>query len=94
MLSIAVLLGLGGVVLIVATTTVWFLRASRVAIPDSRLVFLVGWAGGGLLGAASFASSGAGWLSGLFGGLALLGGLFFLGQLHVPDSLAIDSEFA
>ena len=75
----AVLVGLGGVLLLGITTTIWFLRAKRVAIPDSRLVFLLGWAGSGLLGAASFVSSGVSWVSGVFGGLSLVGSFFFLG---------------
>lgn len=79
MLNTASLVGLGGVLLLTLTTVVWFLRASRVAIPDNRLVFLLGWAGGGLLGAASFVSPGFNWISGLFGGVSLVGGLFFLG---------------
>jgi hypothetical protein len=79
MFTTAALLGLGGISVLAATTTVWFLRAMRVAIPDSRLVFLLGWTFGGFLGAASFVSAGAGWLSGLFGALSVVGSLFFLG---------------
>ena len=79
MLDIEALLGLSGVFVLTITTTVWFLRARRVAIPDSRLAFLLGWAGGGLLGAASLVSPGFSWLSALLGSLSLVGGLFFLG---------------
>ncbi len=75
------LLGLGGIALVLLTTAVWFSRARLVAIPDNRLVFLLGWACGGLLGAAGLATPGANWLSGSFASLALIGGLFFLG-LH------------
>ena len=78
-MNTAALLGLCGVALLTATTTVWFLRASRVDIPDNRLLFLLGWAGGGVLGAASFASPGLTWVSGLLAGLSLLGSLFLLG---------------
>ena len=78
-MAMSALLGLGGMTLVVATTTVWFLRAKRVAIPDDRTVFLLGWVGGGLLGAASFVVPGVSWLSSLSGGLSLVGSLFFLG---------------
>ena len=79
MLDTAALLGLGGISLLAVTTTVWFLRAKRVAIPDSRLAFLLGWVSAGVLGAAAFVSPGANWLSGVFGSLSLVGSLFFLG---------------
>jgi hypothetical protein len=79
MLNAAALLGFGGISLFAVTTTVWFSRAKHVAIPDSRLAFLLGWASAGFLGAASFASPGAGWFTGIFGGLALVGCLLMLG---------------
>lgn len=74
----AALLGLASLSIFASTTAVWFIRAMRVDIPDSRWSFLLGWASAGLLGAASFASSGASWLSGIFGSLSLLGSLMML----------------
>jgi hypothetical protein len=79
MLNTAALLGFSGIVLLVATTTIWFSRARRVAIPDNRLAFLLGWAGPGLFGAAAFASPGLNVLGGVFGAFSIVGSLFFLG---------------
>lgn len=79
MLNTASLVGFTGIIVLAITTAAWFFRASRVAIPDNRLMFLLGWAGGGLLGAIGILSPGANWLSALFGGLSLVVGVFFLG---------------
>ena len=79
MLGTASLLGLLGLLTFAVTTVSWFRRASMVAIPDNRVAFLTAWALGGLLGLASFFASGAGWLSGVSGGLAVAGSVFLLG---------------
>jgi len=79
MLGTALLLGLLGLLTFAVTTVSWFRRASMVAIPDNRVAFLTAWALGGLLGLASFFASGAGWLSGVSGGLAVAGSVFLLG---------------
>ncbi len=79
MFSTATLLGLAGLLLVIVTTTVWFKRASQVAIPDNRLAFLLGWAGAGVLGLASLGGPGTNWLSYFLGGLSAIGGVFFLG---------------
>ena len=79
MISSATMLGLGGVLVLVATTTNWFMRARRVAIPSNRTLFLLGWAAAGVLGVAALADISAGWLSYILGGLSLLGSLFLLG---------------
>lgn len=78
MLNAAALQGFSGLLLFAITTTIWFVRAKRVAIPDNRLAFLLAWLGAGLLGAASFVSPGASGLSGLFGGLSVFGSLMML----------------
>ena len=78
MLTTETLLGLGGLLLAIATTVAWFWRANQVAIPDNRLVFLLSWACAALLGVASLVGPGANWLDYIFGGLAMLGGLFML----------------
>ena len=75
----ATLLALIAVSVLLATTILWFLRANQVAIPDNRIVFLAGWAGSGLLGAASMVGTGASWVSYAAGGFALVGGAFMLG---------------
>ncbi len=74
MLTIATDIAALAVVLLVLTTMVWFKRVGRVAIPDNRFVFLLLWWLAVLLGAASFFSSQANWLSGIYGALAILGG--------------------
>ena len=79
MLNTASLVGFTGIIVLAITTAAWFFRASRVAIPDNRLMFLLGWARGGLLGAIGILSHGANWLSAIFGGLSLVVGVFFLG---------------
>jgi hypothetical protein len=79
MLSAALLLVLLGLLLSVATTFMWFRLARLVAIPNNRTAFLLGWVSAGALGVASFMSAGAGVLSGLLGGLAILGSTFLLG---------------
>ena len=47
MLSTALLSGILGFLLLVATTFVWFRRAGQVAIPNNRAAFLLGWIGVG-----------------------------------------------
>ncbi len=93
-----VTLALGGISLFTITTTVWFLRAKRVAIPNNRLTFLLGWTSAGLLGAVSFVNPEAGWLSGLFGGLSLVGSLmmlslYALGKQKGGNSIMVGDRF-
>ena len=78
MINAALMFGLGGLVVFVSMTVLWFRRAHQVAIPSNRSVFLIGWAGAGALGAVCLFSAEATWLSYIFGGLALFGGLSML----------------
>ena len=73
-MTTATIVGLTGLALFVATTMMWFTRASQVAIPDNRAVFLAGWSLAALLGLVSVTNMGANWLSYIFGGLAIFGG--------------------
>jgi hypothetical protein len=65
-------------VIVALTSTAWFHRLQRVAIPDDRLGFLALWSAGVLIGAAGLVSPGAGWASGIAGALAVFGGAFML----------------
>ncbi|MCH8264137.1 MAG: hypothetical protein IIC10_01965 [Proteobacteria bacterium] len=79
MFTNAAIIAVLAIVIFIFTTIAWFKRASRVAIPDNRLAFLLLWSLATLLGTASFFSAGAGWLSGVFGAAATLGGVMLLG---------------
>lgn len=78
MITTAVVISSLGLLVFVSTSVAWFRRIQRVAIPDNRLAFLGFWLLAILLGVTSFYSSGASWLSGVFGGVATLGGGMFL----------------
>jgi len=69
-------LGIAAILLVAGTSAVWFRRMADVRIPENRTTFVAGWAGGVLLGVATFAQ-GTGWLGGIPAALAIaLGGLF------------------
>lgn len=79
MLSSATLLGALGLTMFMVATVSWFRRARRVAIPDSRFVFLGLWALAGILGALALLSAETSWLSVLLGVLATVGSFGILG---------------
>lgn len=79
MLTNAAIIAVLAIVIFIFTTIAWLKRARAVAIPDNRLAFLLLWSLATLLGIASFFSAGAGWLSGIFGAVATLGGSMLLG---------------
>ena len=71
------------------------------------LAFLALWVLAVLLGGVSFFSAGSGWLSGIFGGIAAIGGTFLLGLYalrkqgvgdpitvgdHIPDFESVDGD--
>ncbi len=78
MISYAVALALLGFALLLFSGLAWFRRLRRVAIPDSRIAFQFLWLLAALLGVASFFASDGGWLSGIIGGVAALGGITLL----------------
>ncbi|MBL4820121.1 MAG: hypothetical protein JKY98_03885 [Gammaproteobacteria bacterium] len=78
MISSAIIFAASAVLLWVLATVIWFKRIRQVAIPDNRLPFLLGWFGAALFGLLSFFSSGAGWISGIFGTIAIIAGIAML----------------
>lgn len=91
MLNSATLLGALGLTMFVIATFTWFRRARQVAIPDNRFAFLGLWGLAGALGALGLLSSGANWLSVLFGVLAMAGGFGLLGLYAFRKQAAGDS---
>lgn len=94
MLVDATMVAVIGLILLVLTTTAWFRLAMRVAIPDNRLPFLFFWGLAAILGAASFFSTGSGWLSGIVGTVAMLGGggllvLYLLRKQGAGDTISV-----
>lgn len=75
-------LALAGLALVGGATGLWFQRTRQVRLPANRSGFVAAWLGGTVLGAAGLAS-GTGWLGGLAGGVAVVGGLLLTGLVAV-----------
>jgi len=75
-------LALAGLALVGGATGLWLRRTRQVRLPADRSGFVAAWLGGAVLGAAGLAA-GTGWLGGLAGGVAVVGGLLLTGLVAV-----------
>jgi len=90
----ATVLAFLALLLIVGSVIFWFRLALSVRLPENRTGFVLIWASGTLLGVIALVQ-GAGWISGIPGGLAVFIGIFLLFTVTIspqqvaPDAIAV-----
>lgn len=89
------MLGVASLLVLVATTALWFRKAMAVRLSGSRAPYIAGWALAALLGVAAFVRGPGGLLAGLGAGLSLVAGAFLLGLVSIsrqqaaPDAVRV-----